>query len=122
MTIQHYQPTARLSDATVANGFVFLAGQVPENEDADVTAQPANVLAQIDAILAACGSDKAHICEAVIYLPNLADYAGQIAEKLVLSVKTVETYRSRIMEKLGLSSRVDLVQYALARGLLAEYQ
>jgi DNA-binding CsgD family transcriptional regulator len=34
----------------------------------------------------------------------------------------VETYRSRIMEKLGLSSRVDLVQYALARGLLAEYQ
>ena len=79
MTIQHYQPTARLSDATVANGFVFLAGQVPENEDADVTAQTANVLAQIDAILAACGSDKAHICEAVIYLPNLADYAGMHA-------------------------------------------
>ena len=79
MTIQHYQPTARLSDATVANGFVFLAGQVPENEDADVTAQTANVLAQIDAILAACGSDKAHICEAVIYLPNLADYAGMNA-------------------------------------------
>jgi enamine deaminase RidA (YjgF/YER057c/UK114 family) len=79
MTIQHYQPTARLSNATVANGFVFLAGQVPENEDADVTAQTANVLAQIDAILAACGSDKAHICEAVIYLPNLADYAGMNA-------------------------------------------
>ena len=79
MTIQHYQPTTRLSDATVANGFVFLAGQVPENEDADVTAQTANVLAQIDAILAACGSDKAHICEAVIYLPDLADYAGMNA-------------------------------------------
>ena len=79
MTIQHYQSTARLSNATVANGFVFLAGQVPENEDADVTAQTANVLAQIDAILAACGSDKAHICEAVIYLPNLADYAGMNA-------------------------------------------
>ena len=63
----------------MANGFVFLAGQVPENEDADVTAQTANVLAQIDAILAACGSDKAHICEAVIYLPNLADYAGMNA-------------------------------------------
>ena len=79
MTIQHYQPTARLSNATVANGFVFLAGQVPENEDADVTAQTANVLAQIDAIWAACGADKAQMCEAVIYLPNLADYAGMNA-------------------------------------------
>lgn len=76
MKIQHHLPTARLSDATIANGLVFLAGQVPTNEDADVTAQTENVLAQIDAILAACGSDKAHICEAVIYLPDLADYAG----------------------------------------------
>ena len=58
----------------------------------------------------------------VLKLLALGHTAGQIAEKLVLSVKTVETYRSRIMEKLGLSSRVDLVQYALARGLLAEYQ
>ncbi|MBK8047445.1 MAG: response regulator transcription factor [Anaerolineales bacterium] len=48
--------------------------------------------------------------------------AGQIAEQLSLSVKTVETYRLRIMEKLGLSSRADLVKYALARGLLTEYQ
>jgi two-component system response regulator NreC len=47
--------------------------------------------------------------------------AAQIADKLALSAKTVETYRSRIMEKLGLSSRADLVQYALARGLLSEY-
>jgi two-component system response regulator NreC len=58
----------------------------------------------------------------VLKLLALGHTAGQIAEKLVLSAKTVETYRSRIMEKLGLSSRVDLVQYALARGLLAEYQ
>ena len=76
MSIQHYQPTARLSDAVVANGFVLLAGQVPTNPEADVTAQTENVLAQIDRILADCGSDKAHICEAVIYLPDLADYDG----------------------------------------------
>ncbi|QMT39766.1 RidA family protein [Neisseria shayeganii] len=76
MTVQHYQPTPRLSDAVVANGFVFLAGQVPTNPEADVTAQTENVLAQIDRILADCGSDKAHICEAVIYLPDLADYDG----------------------------------------------
>jgi two-component system response regulator NreC len=47
--------------------------------------------------------------------------AAQIAEQLMLSVKTVETYRARTMEKLNLSSRADLVKYALARGLLAEY-
>jgi two-component system response regulator NreC len=47
--------------------------------------------------------------------------AAQIADQLALSVKTVETYRARIMEKLSLGSRADLVKYALARGLLAEY-
>ncbi|MDI7276691.1 MAG: response regulator transcription factor [Anaerolineae bacterium] len=36
-----------------------------------------------------------------------------IAEELGLSVKTVETYRARIMEKLGLRGRVALVRYAL---------
>ena len=76
MTIQHYQPTARLSDATVANGFVFLAGQVPENEDADVTAQTANVLAQIDTLLQDLGSDKSKILEATIYITDLASYEG----------------------------------------------
>lgn len=42
----------------------------------------------------------------------------QIADHLFLSVKTVETYKSRIMEKLGLHNRVELVRYALQRGLL----
>ena len=41
----------------------------------------------------------------------------QIADRLRLSVKTVETYRSRLVEKLGLKSRADLVRYALDSGL-----
>jgi two-component system response regulator NreC len=57
----------------------------------------------------------------VLKLLALGHTASQIAEKLALSPKTVETYRTRIMEKLNLNSRVDLVQYALARGLLSEY-
>lgn len=51
----------------------------------------------------------------------LGHTAKEVAEKIAISPKTVETYRTRIMEKLNLQSRVDLVQYALARGLLAEY-
>ncbi|MDB4878359.1 MAG: DNA-binding response regulator [Gemmatimonadetes bacterium] len=43
-----------------------------------------------------------------------------IATELGLSVKTVETYKSRFSEKLGLTSRVDIVRYAIRRGWLAE--
>jgi len=43
---------------------------------------------------------------------------AQIAEELRLGVKSVETYRSRLMEKLGLASRVALVRLALECGVL----
>jgi two-component system response regulator NreC len=42
----------------------------------------------------------------------------EIAEKLVISPKTVDTYRQRIMEKLNLHHRSQLVRYALKTGLL----
>ena len=43
----------------------------------------------------------------------------QIAQELSLGVKSVETYRARVMEKLGLRSRSDLVRFALECGILA---
>lgn len=46
--------------------------------------------------------------------------AGEIGEQLSLSPKTVETYRLRGMEKLGMRSRAALIQFALAHNLLAE--
>ena len=42
----------------------------------------------------------------------------EIADKLYLSVKTVETYKARLKEKLGLKGRAELVRYAIQRGLL----
>jgi DNA-binding NarL/FixJ family response regulator len=46
-------------------------------------------------------------------------YSGRrIAEELVLSEKTVERHRSNILEKLGLSDRVELTRYAIRRGLI----
>lgn len=42
----------------------------------------------------------------------------EMADRLGISVKTVETYRERIKEKLNLHSRAELVRYALERGLL----
>ena len=44
--------------------------------------------------------------------------AGEIAEILSLSVKTVSTYRTRLMEKMALSSNSDLTYYALKNGLI----
>lgn len=42
----------------------------------------------------------------------------QIADALFLSVKTIETYRARLMEKLKLRTRAELVHFALKKGLL----
>jgi two-component system response regulator NreC len=44
----------------------------------------------------------------------------EIGQKLFISPKTVDTYRSRIMDKLGLSHRSELVRFALRVGLLRE--
>jgi two-component system, NarL family, response regulator NreC len=44
--------------------------------------------------------------------------SSEIACQLQLSAKTIETYRARIYEKLGLKSRAELVGYAIATGLL----
>jgi len=42
----------------------------------------------------------------------------EIGNRLHLSVKTVSTYRTRILEKMGMSSNAELVQYAMKNGLL----
>lgn len=46
--------------------------------------------------------------------------APEIGEKLYISPKTVDTYKQRIQEKLGLAHRADYVQFALKLGLLAQ--
>jgi len=56
----------------------------------------------------------------VLRLVALGYTNSQIAEKLYISVKTVETYKARIKEKLGLKTRAALVRYALREGLLTE--
>jgi two-component system, NarL family, response regulator NreC len=43
----------------------------------------------------------------------------EVGQRLNLSVKTIETYRSRLSDKLGLHTRADLVRLAMALGLLA---
>lgn len=42
----------------------------------------------------------------------------EIAKQILVSVKTVETYRARIAEKLGLRTRSEIVRFAVLTGLL----
>jgi two-component system, NarL family, invasion response regulator UvrY len=43
---------------------------------------------------------------------------SQMADSMALSVKTVSTYRTRVMEKMGLATNSDLTYYALKNGLI----
>jgi two-component system response regulator NreC len=55
----------------------------------------------------------------VLGLIALGHTNTEIGEQLYLSVRTVETHRSHIQQKLGLSTRAELVGYAIERGLLS---
>ncbi len=46
------------------------------------------------------------------------DSVSKIADELAISVKTVSTYRTRILEKMNLNSNADLTYYAIKNGLI----
>jgi two-component system, NarL family, response regulator NreC len=54
----------------------------------------------------------------VLALTAAGHSSTEIAKQLRLSPKTVDTYRARIMDKLGLKHRAELVRFALRAGLL----
>jgi DNA-binding CsgD family transcriptional regulator len=54
----------------------------------------------------------------VLKMVALGHTSAEIADQLSLSAKTVETYRARGMEKLGLRTRAALVKFALKEGLI----
>ena len=56
----------------------------------------------------------------VLRLLALGHTNQEIAQMLFISVRTAETHRAHIMQKLRLETRAELVRYALAQGLLSE--
>jgi two-component system, NarL family, response regulator NreC len=55
----------------------------------------------------------------VVRLVALGHTSREIASRLVLSTRTVETHRARVQARLGVSSRAELVRWALDHGVLA---
>lgn len=75
MSIRRIEPGARMSQAVVANGFVFLAGQVATDTSASVEGQTRQVLGEIDRLLALAGTSKEKLLSATIYLADVASFA-----------------------------------------------
>ena len=72
--IQRFDVGTRLSEMAVYNGVAYLAGQVPNDASQDMAGQTAQVLAQIDALLARAGTDKTKILMCQIFVKDLAEF------------------------------------------------
>ena len=89
-----------------ANGQIYLNGSL----GAKLAAAPAH---------AAPADDLSKRESAVLHLVVLGHTNAEMGEQLFLSVRTVETHRANLQHKLGLTTRAELVRYALAHGLLS---
>lgn len=74
MTIRRLETGPRMSQAVIHGNTVYLAGQVG-NPGGSVAQQTTDVLAEIDRLLAAAGSDKTKILQAIIWLADMKDFA-----------------------------------------------
>jgi len=76
MDIQRIEPGKRMSQAVTFGNMVYLAGQVASDTvGTGVTIQTQLILAEIDRLLAAAGSDKERILSATVYLADIATFA-----------------------------------------------
>lgn len=75
MTIKRIEPGTRMSHAVIHNGTVYLAGQVAlDAPGKSVAEQTAAILARIDRLLAAAGTDKSKLLSANIWLVDIATF------------------------------------------------
>jgi enamine deaminase RidA (YjgF/YER057c/UK114 family) len=71
MSIARHEPGPILSLATEHGSTVYLAGIVAKNLKADVRSQTQEVLAEIDRLLAKCGSSRSRILQAQIWVSDI---------------------------------------------------
>ena len=70
--IQRIPCNQRLSDATIHNGTVYLAGQIADDTSQDTFGQTQQVLACIDNVLSLAGSNKRKLLSCTIFLADMA--------------------------------------------------
>lgn len=72
--IERFESSTTLSEVSIYNNTVYLAGQVPDDDSLDIKGQTKQVLANIDKMLALAGTDKSHMLSAQVFIKNLADF------------------------------------------------
>lgn len=77
MSIERINAGPRMSQAVVHGNTVYLAGIVAEDPSTDVKGQTTQILAKIDSLLAAAGTDKTMLLKANIWLADMATF-GQM--------------------------------------------
>lgn len=75
MSITRHHTNQRMSQIVIHGDTVYLAGQVANDSNADITVQTEQVLQKIDALLAEAGSDKGKILSAQIWLTSMGHFA-----------------------------------------------
>lgn len=75
MSIKRLKAGPRMSQAVVHGSTVYLAGQVASDPVPDVKKQTQQILAEIDALLAAAGTDKTKLLSANIWLADIRTFA-----------------------------------------------
>ncbi|OYU50329.1 MAG: hypothetical protein CFE31_01885 [Rhizobiales bacterium PAR1] len=78
-SIQRIEVGARMSKAVIHGDTVYLAGIVADDPKADVTTQTKQVLAEIDRLLAAAGTDKTKLLRTNIWLADMKDFGAMNA-------------------------------------------
>lgn len=71
MTVTRHEPSAIYSKVVEANGFVFTSGIVADDLKQDARGQTQQILAEIDRLLALCGTDKSKAISATIWLTDI---------------------------------------------------
>ncbi|TVT57038.1 MAG: RidA family protein [Azoarcus sp. PHD] len=79
MTIERHRSNQRMSQVVASDSMVFLAGQVAKDATTDIAGQTAQILAQIEELLALAGTDKSNLLSANIWLPDIREFQSMNA-------------------------------------------
>jgi enamine deaminase RidA (YjgF/YER057c/UK114 family) len=74
MSITRYNSGPRMSQCVVHGDTIYTAGQVADDRNLDIAGQTSEVLAKIDGLLAAAGSDKSKILSASIWITDMSKF------------------------------------------------
>ncbi|MCV0424807.1 MAG: RidA family protein [Roseibium sp.] len=79
MLVSHHQPGSRMSQAVRVGDIVFLAGQIPQDLNGDITVQTREVLQGIDRVMAELGGNKSNVVSVQVWLSDMSDFQGMNA-------------------------------------------